>query len=221
MKRIPVLLFIFCCAFVHAQDRPFWNEIKAFKKSDSLKSPPKKAIVFVGSSSFRYWTDLQQDFPNHRVINRGFGGSGLPNVIAYADLIITPYKPKQVVIYCGENDYYQEKDVTPELVASRFSELFRLIRKELPNVYITFVALKPSPRRKEIMPEMVKTNALVKEFMGREKRATFVNVYDPMLDAAGRPRKELFKSDSLHMNENGYDLWQKTIRPYLHKTKKP
>jgi lysophospholipase L1-like esterase len=175
----------------------------------------------VGSSSFNFWKDLQQDFPDHRVINRGFGGSGLPNVIEYADLVVLPYKPKQVVVYCGENDFYQAKDVTPELVASRFEQLFKMIRKELPKTYVTFVSLKPSPRRKELMPEMVKTNALVKEFIEKEKRATFVNVYDPMLDAAGRPRKELFKSDSLHMNEIGYDLWQKAIRPHLRKTRKP
>jgi lysophospholipase L1-like esterase len=155
------------------------------------------------------------------VINRGFGGSGLPDVILYADLIITPYKPKQVVIYCGENDYFQGKGVTPELVASRFAELFHLIRKELPKTYITFVSLKPSPRRKAIMPEMVKTNTLVKGFIEKEKRATFINVYDLMLDDAGRPRKDLFKSDSLHMNESGYDLWQKIIRPYLRSTKRP
>src|SRR4026207_285906 len=83
-------------------DKPFYNEIQVFKAADKQNPPPKDAIVFVGSSSFAMWTDVQDYFPGYKIINRGFGGSGLNDAIEYEDDIITPYHPKQVVIYSGE-----------------------------------------------------------------------------------------------------------------------
>jgi len=118
MRRILPALFVLVSLVVSAQVRPFSKEIKAFKTSDSLHAPPRKAIVFVGSSSFTMWKDVQQDFPNHVVINRGFGGSSLPHVIDYAEEIIIPYKPKQVVVYCGENDFMSDTVTKTYLTSS-------------------------------------------------------------------------------------------------------
>ena len=94
-----------CCLFfltalnVKAQ-APFYNDIQQFKKQDSIHFPGKQQILFVGSSSFTKWTDIQDYFPSYPIINRGFGGSSLPDVIHYADDIIFPYQPKQIIIYC-------------------------------------------------------------------------------------------------------------------------
>jgi hypothetical protein len=51
----------------------------------------------------------------------------------YVNETITKYKPKQVVIYCGENDLASSDTVSPEIVLDRFSILFNLIRKQLGN----------------------------------------------------------------------------------------
>lgn len=70
-------------------------------------------MLFVGSSSFTKWTDVQNYFPGYKIINRGFGGYSLPDVIRYADNIVFPYHPKQIVNYCGENDLAAADSVTP------------------------------------------------------------------------------------------------------------
>ncbi len=211
-------LIVSVCTF--AQEKPFWPEIRAFQTQDSIHFPPKKAILFVGSSSFRMWKNVQADFPRHKIINRGFGGSGLPHVIEYANEIIFPYKPKQVVIYCGENDFFQAENITPQIVTERFMKLFAMIRKQLPKAYIAFVSFKPSPRRQALMPQMVETNNLVREFLKTQKRTAFIDIYNEMLDANGNPRKELFIEDGLHMNANGYQIWQRAIEPKLKHTKR-
>src|SRR4051812_37945707 len=128
MKKYFVILFVLVAVCAHAQTPPFWSEIKAFKRQDSINFPPPKSIVFVGSSSFRMWKSLQDDFPNRTVINRGFGGSSFPDVIRYVDDIILPYKPRQVVIYCGDNDLAASDSISPEIVRDRFVNLFTLIR---------------------------------------------------------------------------------------------
>lgn len=215
MRNFLILLFLLITVTLRAQDPPFWKEIKAFKRQDSISAPPKRAIVFTGSSSFAFWKDLQQDFPGHKVINRGFGGSSLPHVIRYADDIIIPYKPKQVVIYCGENDLAVDTALSPEAVAERFEQLFFLIRKERRRAHIVYVSMKPSPRRQSMMPRMEKANALISDFLKKQRRTAYVNIYNAMLDSQGAPRKELFLKDNLHMNDQGYAIWIKAIEPHL------
>ena len=114
MKKLNLLLFFLSAfLFANAQEAPFFKEIQSFKKKDSIQFPPKKAVLFVGSSTFTNWKDVQSYFPNHVIINRGFGGSSLPHVINYANDIILPYEAKQVVIYCGENDFTGNASCTP------------------------------------------------------------------------------------------------------------
>ena len=216
MKGMLAALLIITSLVVSAQQRPFSKEINAFKTADSTSAPPKGATVFVGSSSFRMWKDVQQDFPGVRIINRGFGGSSLPHVIDYADEIIIPYKPRQVVVYCGENDFTVDS-VTSELVAARFEALFNVVRSELPRAKIIFVSMKPSPSRRHLMPKIKRANELIRDFLAGKRRTAFVDIWDAMLDAGGEPRRELFLKDMLHMNEQGYDIWQKAIAPHLKK----
>ena len=198
------------------QSFPFSNEIEDFKKQDSVNPPPQKAILFVGSSSFRMWTNLQNDFPGYTIINRGFGGSSLPDVIRYAPDIIIPYNPKQVVIYCGENDFTAE-GVNAEIVYDRFTTLFEIIREKLPKAHILFVSLKPSPSRLKYLPEMVRANTMVKNYLKKYRRTDYVDVYSKMLLADGTPMPDIFKADNLHMTEGGYAIWKKAIKPYLKK----
>ncbi len=80
------------------------KEIKAFEASDRTNPPPQNAILFLGSSSIRKWTTLAQDFPGKPVINRGFGGSQIPDSTALAERIIFPYSPRLIVFYAGDND---------------------------------------------------------------------------------------------------------------------
>lgn len=214
MKRILSILLVYISIPLTAQQLPFWTEIKAFKTADSLQAPPANAILFVGSSSFRIWPDLQKSFPGYSLINRGFGGSSLPHVIQYAEEIIIPYKPKQVVVYAGENDFMNDS-VTGKIVADRFENLFNLLREHMPQVDIAFVSIKPSPSRQHLMSQMAEANALIKNFLTTQRRTAFINIWDQMLDEHGKPRKDLFLKDMLHMNEHGYAIWQKALKPYL------
>ena len=196
---------------------PLWTEIAEFKHRDSIQRPPANAILFVGSSSFRKWTNVQEYFPGYTIINRGFGGSTLDDVMRYAKDIIYPYHPKQVVVYCGDNDLASNKKMTGKKVYKKFVRLYDMIRKRLGNVDIVFVSIKPSPSRESIMPEMEQANDLIRNFMAQRAHAAFVDVYHLMLTPEGRPIDNLFVGDKLHMNEKGYKLWQAAILPYLDK----
>ena len=201
---------------------PFWKDIQNFKKQDSISFPPTNAILFIGSSSFTMWKDVQDYFPGYTIVNRGFGGSTLSNQIGYANDIIFPYEPKQIVIYCGENDLASSDSVTAQMVFDRFKKLYQMIR-EKTKAPVAFISLKPSPSRRHLFPKMQEANRLILEFINLQKSALdsqpvnieFIDVHQKMLNESGQPMPEIFLEDSLHMNEKGYAIWKKEIEPYL------
>lgn len=200
-----------------AQQPPFWGDIQRFKKADSLQQPAANGILFIGSSSFTKWKDIADYFPGYPVINRGFGGSSLPDVIRYAGDIIFPYQPKQIIVYCGDNDLAAADTVTAATVVARFQQLYQLIRSRMPGAEIDYVSIKPSPSRSRLMPKMIEANTQIRAFLRTQKHAAFIDVFTPMLNKQGQPREELFVEDRLHMNATGYKIWQKAIQPYLKK----
>jgi len=218
MKKIKIVLVVLLWAgilFAQDQKPAFWDDIQTFKKQDSVSFPPKNAILFIGSSSFTMWKDVQQYFPSYTIINRGFGGSSLPDVIRYANDIILPYQPKQIVIYCGENDLAASDTVTAKLVFNRFKQLFTILRNRYPKVKVTYVSMKPSPSRQLLHSKMINGNELIKKYLSSKKRTSYVDVYLEMIDDEGKPRADLFLDDNLHMNKTGYAIWQKLIEPHL------
>ena len=215
IRLILLLVFVSDLLIGQEQNPPFWNDVQEFKKLDSAQPPPKHAILFVGSSSFTKWTDVQGYFPGYTIINRGFGGSSLTDLIRYRSDVILKYAPRQIVIYCGENDLAASDTVTAGMVYTRLATLFALIRKDLPGVPIVFISLKPSPSRWHLRQKMMAANDRIKDFLSHQKNTAFIDVYHEMLGSNGLPLREIYLEDSLHMNPKGYAIWKKAIDPEL------
>ena len=217
-KTLPLLFFCCLCSLANrAFAQPYRVEIRLFEKQDSLSMPAPGQVLFVGSSSFRLWTDVQSDFPGTPILNRGFGGSTLEDMIYYEKKIITPYKPRKIVIYCGENDLAYSDTVTAKHVLARFEKLFAMIRSDYPQTPVIYVSIKPSPSRQRLIAKVAESNELIRKFLRTQPRTRFVDIYHKMLDKNGNPRKELFLEDMLHMNREGYRIWQKALKPLLKK----
>ena len=202
-------------------DPPFWNDIQNFNRQDSISPPPKNAILLIGSSSFTMWKDVQDYFPGYTIVNRGFGGSTLLDQIRYADAIIFPYQPKQIVIYCGENDLASSDTVTATMVVDRFKQLYQIIR-EKTKAPILYISMKPSPSRRHLFQKMREANQSIALFLGESdvlssitSKNVYIDVHRKMLNEAGEPIPEIFLEDSLHMNIKGYSIWQESMKPYL------
>ncbi|WP_224995339.1 SGNH/GDSL hydrolase family protein [Cesiribacter sp. SM1] len=221
MKKLPYfLIFLLICsclilpACAQLSKPPFWQEIQNFKEQDKQNPPPQDAILFVGSSSIRMWKSLESDFPERTVLNRGFGGSTLRDLDYYLNDIVLPYKPKQIIIYSGENDV-AGGNISAEELLQRFQKVFEGIRAEMPRVPIAFVSMKPSPSREQYMPVLEEANALVKDYLKDKPNAQYIDIYNPMLDESGNPKADIFLEDKLHMNAKGYRIWTEVIEPYL------
>ena len=214
-RRLLVLLVAALLALpaLPAAPEKWAKAIYDFTTTDQTNPPPRDGVVFVGSSSIRRWATLQRDFPGVKAINRGFGGSELADSVFYADRIVTPYLPRIVVLYAGENDLNAGK--TPETVFADFKAFVAKVHGALPQTRIVFIAIKPSPSRAKIKEQVARANALVAAECKRDPRLAYADVYTPMLTAAGEMRPELFVQDMLHLNEAGYALWTPIVARHL------
>lgn len=189
------------------------NTILEFEKADREAAPPQGGVLFIGASTIRLWKTLEEDFPDHAVINRGFGGSQMADSVYFADRIVIPYKPKQIVVYAGSNDLASGK--SPEQVLSDFKAFVERVRGKLPDTRISFMSIGPSPARWSQAEKQQQANRLIKEFIDKGKDLDYIDVWDQFLGADGKPREEFYVADRLHNSESGYKIRVAAVRPYL------
>jgi lysophospholipase L1-like esterase len=220
MKKYLLTIFLFLGILTATAQTsntiPFQDEIDVFIKKDSIAMPAANSILFVGSSSFNYWKDISNYFPGYPIINRGFGGSSLTDIIHFNQETILKYKPQQIYIYCGENDIAASDTITPQIVFERFKTLHSIIRTHLGNkIPVLYVSIKPSVARWSMEEKFVAANTLIRDFINKQKHTQFLDVHSAMLDSNGMVYKDIFIADMLHMNAKGYAIWQKIIAPTL------
>jgi lysophospholipase L1-like esterase len=189
------------------------KEIAALEEKDRETPPEKGGIVFVGSSSIKLWKTLEQDFPHHRVLNRGFGGSQLRDAVYFADRIVIPYAPRMIVVYSGGNDINAGR--SPEDVLAAFRAFVKKVRTKLPGVPIAYISIAGNPKRWAQVEKVKAANGMIKSYIGKNRNLKYIDVFSRMLGPDGMPLPDIFVEDNLHMNPKGYALWTEIVGAYL------
>ncbi len=189
------------------------KDISHFEASDKTNPPPKGAILFIGSSSIRMWKTLAGDIPEHKVINRGFGGSEIADSVEFAERIVVPYAPKRIIMYAGGNDIHAKK--TPEQVLADFKAFVEKIHRKLPETRVTFISIAPNPARWAELENVKAANFLIEQYTRSHPKLSFIDVFSGMLGKDGKPLPDIYLPDKLHMNPKGYALWASIIGPHL------
>ena len=214
-KMLSAFLLLTFALFFSQEKKPmFWQDIQNFKKQDQETPPPKDAILLIGSSSFTKWTDVVNYFPDKTIINRGFGGSRLTDLNYFANDLLH-YQPKQIIIYCGENDFADDDKLNADVVVERFKTFYKKIRAKFPTIEVDYISIKYSPSREKLWPQMKEANKKIAVFMKKQPNAEFIDITKVMEDANGNVRKDLFVEDMLHMTPEGYKLWTSVMNPYM------
>ncbi len=214
MKHAVCLVFIIFLALGHAQDPVRFKEQveEIHKKYDTLLDPSKETIVFTGSSSIRIWHDLQNRFPEHQIVNSGFGGSHASDLLFYLDDLILRYKPKKVFIYEGDNDIKAKKK--PNGIIETTQQIIDGIRKNDPSTEIVLIAAKPSIARWKLKRKYKRLNRKFKKLAQEDGLLEYADVWKPMLDSR-KVKQDIFIEDGLHMNAKGYEIWFGVMKEYL------
>lgn len=209
-------LFILCVVlpFSLAAQEQWEATIQQFEVADQEKPPELGVTLFVGSSSIAMWRDLADYFPEHRVLNRGFGGSEFSDLIYYADRVIYPYRPSKIFIYEGDNDLAAGD--SPQSILKEAKKLRKMIAKNLgKDIPVIFIAPKPSVARWNLKGEYETLNAMLKKYADKKANTDFADVWTPALDENGKVFEHIFLEDNLHMNADGYAIWKKVLQTYI------
>lgn len=201
---------------VHKVIQRFENQIIKFEAQDSLQAVNSKdLILFVGSSSFRIWKNMAQDFAGMNILNRGFGGATFVELNYYFHRIVRKYQPQKIVVYCGENDMTLAYSL-PEDVLRSFITFDALCKIFLPNTKIYFVSIKPSPRSWFYWPKIEEANMYVANYIKQNnERLKYIEIKTTLLDSNNVVRKDLFLKDGIHMKQEIYPSWAKIIKKAL------
>ncbi|HJO04888.1 MAG TPA: SGNH/GDSL hydrolase family protein [Acidobacteriota bacterium] len=190
----------------------FADEIAAFEQWDRKNAVPHHPVLFVGSSSIRFWPTAES-FPEASVVNRGFGGAHISDVNHFAERIVLPYAPSAVVFYAGDNDVAAQK--SPQRVFDDYRAFVSVVREALPSTPILFLPIKPSLSRWTLWPQMEQANDLIRAYSEEHALLLYVDIATPMLGNDGTPCPALFVEDGLHLSEAGYAVWNRIVTPYL------
>src|SRR5580704_2518405 len=222
-KTILASLALVIGALSLAADRagsPRWERaIKAFEAADKRSPSAPGAVLFVGASSIRLWKTLAADFPQYRVLNRGFGGSQIADCTAFADRIVIPYRPSAILLHAGGNDLAAGKSA--EQVFADYKAFVAKMQAALPETPIAFVSVNPTPARWAQADRQQETNRLIRDYVAGKKGLAFIDIWDALLGPDGQPREDLHVRDRLHPNAAGYKIRARIITACLDSLKLP
>jgi len=209
------IILIICIADVsYAQDpHRLQSEVNHLDSIVFDFDKSEDVIVFTGSSSIRKWDSLLVRFPKKQIINTGFGGSQMSDLLYYKNEIIIKYSPNKVFIYEGDNDIAYGKNVNQILSDTRL--LIENLNNELNTIEVYFISAKPSLARWELEDNYIVFNKALEDYCSREQNLFFIDVWSIMLNEDGEPIDDLFIEDGLHLTEEGYEIWAKEIKQYL------
>lgn len=191
-----------------------WEEtIKKFEAVDATMPPPMGAVLLIGGSNARRWTDVGDYFPKHQLINRGFGGARLTDVLHFADRIVLPYKPKTILLNAGGNDLSSGK--TPKQIRDTARAFIDKVHASLPNTRIYCLGL-PIIRRASLSPEsgaaIRAMNSRLAQLASTKKNVEFIDLVPAFLDDQNQFQPDLFVKDGIHFSPKGYAAVAKLLR---------
>lgn len=212
MSRLLVFVLLATAGTAQEAANPrFASAIEDFVAADRTAPPPRKGILFIGSSIFRQWTSVVEDMSPLPVFNRAFGGSRTADILAHMHRIVLPYEPKVIVYYCGSNDINAE--IKPAEIASNFQTFVKRVHASLPETKVLYVSINRAPQKRDRWADVDAANRMIEEYTKSDARLKFVDVNPALFDAKGEPRMELYRADRLHFKVPAYREFTKIIRP--------
>ena len=188
------------------------KDIKKLEARDAVESDPEDAIMFIGSSSIRRWSDIATDMAPFHTIERGYGGAKYSDVAVFAKRLLHPHEYRALVIFVGNDVQGKPEDHTPDQVEELVRYIVSVSCSHQSDAPVFLIEVTPTSKRYSAWPAIRKVNARLREIALSTPNTHFIATAEYYLDPEGKPRDELFVGDRLHLNEAGYDQWAKLIR---------
>ncbi|MDG1911224.1 MAG: GDSL-type esterase/lipase family protein [Flavobacteriaceae bacterium] len=196
-----------------------YPEIQAFEQLDKTQTYAADALLFIGSSSIRLWKTLEEDMKPYPVIQRGYGGAHFRDMVFFTDRILADHSLSMVVCFVANDISGSNKDGTPQEVLMLFKHFIKQVRAKHPSIPILQVAITPTQSRWSVWPQIKRVNELIKAYCEETENLYFINTVPEFLDEKGQPKTQWFVGDQLHLNQKGYEVWNRIIKGEIEKVK--
>ena len=199
-----------------SEDPTVWEaDIAALEARTAGMFAPGEAVVFIGSSSIRLWQTLAEDMAPIPVLRHGFGGAKLGDAVHYAERLVNAYTPRAVVVFVGSNDVKPEAAKTPQAILGSYQSFVEVVRADDPDLPIFFIGITPSPLRWSVWPIAREANALIEGWILEDPNHFYIDTSVGLLGTDGRPKRDHYVQDGLHLSAKGYAVWTGLVRPLL------
>lgn len=233
MKKVMKIILALLCVLILALSWPAWKLYKEIQKARSedplvweeditalesntrTRFGPGEGVVFIGSSSIRFWDTLEEDMSPIPVIQHGFGGAKLNDIVHYAERLVNAFKPPSVVVFAGTNDIDPAASKTPETLLASYQAFVRKVRADQPELPVFYIGITPSPLRWTVWPVAQKTNRLIEGWTETDPNLHFIDTSGALMGDNSEPNPDNYIFDGLHLSKRGYSVWREIIRQRL------
>lgn len=181
--------------------------------------PAPAGIVFVGSSIFHRWTNLQAQMAPLPIVNLAFDGAVTDDILRLVDSRVLPRRPKVVAYYCGSNDISLGEPAGP--IVARIRQFIDRVTTALPESQVVFVSINRAPDKQDRWDVVDDVNRQIQKYAAANGHVTFVDVNPALFNADGSSRIELFMNDRLHLRPAAYEEFTRILKPVLEKALAP
>jgi len=167
--------------------------------------PLPGGIFFVGSSTFTFWTHLNDDMRAAGVEtpcwNAAFGGSCSHHLLTAMDFLCICWAPSVVVYFCGTNDLNMDFENTTAPLEN-FKLFVQKIHEVLPSAHVIYLAPTVTPfvktRGAHFVRAFLSLQAEVKKYIESHQKVEFIE------SGGFQDLESSYLGDLHHLNRNGH-----------------
>ena len=146
------------------------------------------------------------------LIQRGYGGAHFRDLIFYIDTILNHHDLSMIVCFVANDISQKKSNESVKIILRNYDYVIKRIRKKHPSLPIIQISITPTESRWHLWSKINELNLALKEYCDTHSKMVFLETTSHFLNAEGIPKKELFRTDKLHLNNDGYALWSSLIR---------
>jgi len=218
VKYSIAIFFLLVFAHPAIAQEPWENAMQAFEAQDKANTYPAESIFLTGSSTIVLWKTAARDLAPYPIINRGFGGSNMNDVLRLTDRYMAHHTYRAVIVFVANDITGGPNDKSPEQVRDGFRDFILKTRSYNADAPIFLVAITPVRSRWAVWNNSRAANQLLAQLADDHANVLFIPTEDLFLGVDGLPIAELFVADQLHLSEAGYSRFAKRVRGYVEAT---
>lgn len=209
-----------------ANDTRFGSKVLARGNAYANKNYPSETrALFIGDSFFdtdEFWTNFYTAYYGiYNCFSMGISATTASNWYFYAQRLIIPQNPENVVIHIGTNDI-NDDHLDGKEAFETIKALLMEIHDALPSCKIELFGIEPSVAFAQNLEKEKATNSLSKEYASENPEwLTYLDSPSAFSKADGSANGAMLRADGLHPLLKSYDVYKDLLTGVLNLAKLP